>query len=280
MRAHYWSCSKFADWLRGTAKPGAATSQGWSDWKKKAKKAHPYRFWLVEEGLSSLQNFVNYIPDKLNDVRYYAYNRWLTKGHALTAHPRDIKPGEWRDVGERFLPCLFNELVDFVECEQAWTYCVWDDEAAKKFQVPWWRKSVLRWRKWRCPEAGLERLAWAASLTGDNDEFSHQALAAQEIIKLYKWWTVERPSRPDPNEVSGWTALCAERAARRKAKRAEENDDDDDDLGGLFSNYEDEHDRLDSKKALNISGQIEKQYDTEDTEMMIRLIKIRDNLWT
>jgi hypothetical protein len=34
-------------------------------------------------------------------------------------------------VGNRFLPCLFNELVDFVEIEQAWHHCVWSDEAKK-----------------------------------------------------------------------------------------------------------------------------------------------------
>lgn len=278
MRVRYWSNSKLADWIRGTEKPNAATSKGWSTWKKTARAANPIRFWIAEEGLHKLQDFVNYIPDKLNDVRYYINNRWVSRSHALTAHPRDIKPGQWQDVGSRFLPCMFNELVNFVEIEQAWHHCLWDDEAKTKHMVPWWRKGWLRWRTWRCPEAGLEYLNWASSLTmGDNmgvhpnDPLygtpTHQAIAAKEILTLYKWWTVERPARPDPHDVSGWIEICSRR-----------RDDDPDDWLGIED--ETEHQRKETKKALNIANQMEKQYAEEDTQMMIRLIKIRDSLWT
>jgi hypothetical protein len=238
----------------------------------------PYRYWLAEEVLDYLQGFVYYIPDKLNDVRYYINNRWVSRSHSLTAHPRNIKPGQWCDVGNRFLPCLFNELVNFVEIEQAWHHCLWDDEAKTKFKTPWWRKGWLRWRTWRCPEAGLEYLNWASKLVVDDgmgvsktDPLygtpTRQATSAKEILALYKWWTVERPARPDPHDASGWTAICETR--RQK--------DPDDWLG-----WEDEteNERKDTTKALNIANQIEKQYDKEDEEMMIRLIKIRDSLWT
>jgi hypothetical protein len=278
MRSRYWSNTKFATWIRGTEKPGAATSKGWSNWKKSAQSAMPYRYWLAEEVLDYLQGFVYYIPDKLNDVRYYINNRWVSRSHSLTAHPRNIKPGQWCDVGNRFLPCLFNELVNFVEIEQAWHHCLWDDEAKTKFKTPWWRKGWLRWRTWRCPEAGLEYLNWASKLVVDDgmgvsktDPLygtpTRQATSAKEILALYKWWTVERPARPDPHDASGWTAICETR--RQK--------DPDDWLG-----WEDEteNERKDTTKALNIANQIEKQYDKEDEEMMIRLIKIRDSLWT
>ena len=117
--SQYWSCSPFADWLRGTKKLGAGTSEEWDEWTTAAKMKHNFRYWLAEEGLSHLQDFVYYIPNRLNDVRYYINNRWVSRSHSLTAHSRDIKPGNWCDVGNRFLPCLFNELVDFVEIEQA-----------------------------------------------------------------------------------------------------------------------------------------------------------------
>jgi hypothetical protein len=76
---------------------------------------HNFRYWLAEEGLDYLQKFVMFIPDNLYAIKYYINNRWVTRSHSLTAHPRDIKPGTWHDVGNRFLPCLFNELQDFVE---------------------------------------------------------------------------------------------------------------------------------------------------------------------
>jgi len=276
MRSNYWSCSKFADWLRGTEKLSAGTSEQWDEWRTTAQMRHNFRYWLAEEALDAIQNFVNYPMDKLNDVRYYINNRWVSKSHALTAHPRDIRPGRWSDVGNRFLPCLFNELVNFVEVEQAWHYVMWNDEEQKKYNVPWYRSGWLRWRTWRCPEAGLAYLDWASTLT--NAEFleddkkhlaepTYQANAAKEIKELYLWWTTVYRNRPDPYEASGWTAYC-------ELSRLQN--------GGRLSWGADKTPALKkaSKLALNELHKIEKAYEKEDEAMMIRLIKVRQSLWT
>ena len=113
MRSTYWSNTRFAEWIRGTEKPAAETSDGWAAWNKMAAAAHPVRYWIAEEALDKLQDLVYWPYDQWHNIRYYINNRWVTRSHALTAHPRDIKPGNWCDVGNRFLPCLFNELVDF-----------------------------------------------------------------------------------------------------------------------------------------------------------------------
>jgi len=276
MRSNYWSCSKFADWLRGTPKLGCGTSEEWNDWYKTAGAAHPIRYWIAEEALDAIQNFVNYPMDKLNDVRYYINNRWVSKSHALTAHPRDIRPGRWSDVGNRFLPCLFNELVNFVEIEQAWHYVMWNDEERKKFDVPWWRSGWLRWRTWRSPEAGMAYLTWASTLT--NEEFldegekhlaepTYQANAAKEIIELYTWWTTTYRNRPDPYEVSGWSAYC-ELSRLQNDGRLSFSSDKTPELAEM------------SKTALDKLQEIEAAYEAEDEAMMIRLIKIRQSLWT
>jgi hypothetical protein len=278
MRSHYWTISKFADWLRGTPKLKCGTSKEWHDWEDTAKAAHPIRWWIAEEGLDHLQKFVYYIPDKLNDIRYYINNRWVSKAHALTADPRDIRPGSWSDVGNRFLPCLFKELVDFVEIEQAWHHCIWSDEAKTKFNVPWYRSGWLRWRTWRCPEAGLEYLKWASELTWGDDEYldkdderygkpTSQAVYAKEIIELYTWWTVTYRNRPDPYEASGWTAYCE---ASRLAN------------GGRLNFGEQDNPELKkmSNKSHKILRKMEADYEKEEEAMMIRLIKIRQSLWT
>ena len=276
MRSNYWSCSKFADWLRGTEKLSAGTSEQWDEWRTTAQMRHNFRYWLAEEALDAIQNFVNYPMDKLNDVRYYINNRWVSKSHALTAHPRDIRPGRWSDVGNRFLPCLFNELVNFVEVEQAWHYVMWNDEEQKKYNVPWYRSGWLRWRTWRCPEAGLAYLDWASTLT--NAEFleddkkhlaepTYQANAAKEIKELYLWWTTVYRNRPDPYEASGWTAICEESRIAN---------------GGRLS-WGGEKDPVLKKKsdrAHKLLRKIEAAYEKEDEQMMIRLIKIRQSLWT
>lgn len=273
---NYWSCSKFANWLRGTAKPGAATGQGWREWREAAQASHPIRYWIVEEGLDAVQNFVNWPADRLDAVRYYINNRWITRSHALTAHPRDIQPGEWRDVGNRFLPCLFNELVDFVEVEQAWHHVAWDRDARAKFAVPWHRR-FLRFRTWRSPEAGLAYLDWASSLkldahmgvdpgSAEYGQPTHQAMAAREIRELYMWWREIYPNRPDVYDASGWSDYCE----RRRAAGYEILDLED----------KSEAEAEQCRTALDKSHEIEKAYDDEDEAMMIRLIRVRDSLWT
>lgn len=270
----YWTCSKFADWIRGTTKLKCGTGKEWAEWEKAAKAKYPIRWWIAEEGLDKLQDVWCYIPERINDARYYINNRWITRSHALTAHPRDIKPGTWSDVGNRFLPCLFNELVDFVEVEQAWHHCIWDDEARKKYRTPWTR-SFFRFRTWRCPEAGIDYLKWAMTLT--NEEFleegekhkaepTYQAKAAREILELYTWWKEVYPKRPDPYDASGWHDYCEMR--REKGYHLLDMEDKSEEEAKM---------RDTSLEQLRI---MEEAYKKEDEEMMIRLIKIRESLWT
>jgi hypothetical protein len=278
MRNHYWTCSKLADWIRGTTKGGAKTSEGWNEWERRAKAAYPIRWWLAEEGLDYLQNAVYWIPDSLYSIKYYINNRWVTKTNSLTASSRDIKPGSWCDVGNRFLPCLFNELQDFVEIELAWSNIAWDgNEARKKYQAPFWATGWFRWRTWRCPQAGLDNLKWQSELRHTVDEgweegnpnigeLTYQAKNALEILALYKWWTEVYPNRPDPHDAGGWTEYC-------DLKRAAHN-------GPFFGDDKTPEMREMSRKALEKTREIEESYEKENEEMLIRLIKIRNSLWT
>jgi hypothetical protein len=218
---------------------------------------------------------------KIYDVKYYINNRYVTRTHALTAHPRDIKPGDWCDVGNRFLPCLFNELVDFVEVESAWSHIAWGSaEDRAKYDPPFWASGWWRWRTWRSPQAGLDHLDWAMTLTMDTDwgveatdpnygKPTGQAERAKEIKELYTWWTVTYPNRPDPHEASGWSAYCD--------RLREERGDGNRWIGMQSKNPETE--KM-GTTALELLRKIEQDYEEEDEAMMIRLIKIRDSLWT
>jgi hypothetical protein len=279
MRNHYWTCSKFADWIRGTAKLKAGTSEQWDEWTTAAQMKHNFRYWLAEEGLDYLQKIVFWPTDKLYAIKYYINNRFVTRTHALTAHARDIKPGEWRDVGNRFLPCLFNELQDFVEIELAWSHIAWSNkEDREKYAAPFWATGWFRWRTWRCPQAGLDNLDWQRALRWKEDEvgkdfkglgqLTPQAVKAQELLELYKWWTEVYHNRPDPHDASGWSAYCE---ASRLAN------------GGKF-NWSGRDKTPELKKMSTTAHKqlrkIEAAYEKEDTDMMIRLIKVRHGLWT
>jgi hypothetical protein len=178
-------------------------------------------------------------------------------------------------VGNRFLPCLFNELVDFVEIETAWSHIAWSD-TQEKYNPPFYAKGWWRWRTWRCPAAGIDNLIWQISLI-HNEEYckdepyymkpTPQAVKAQEILDLYKWWTEVYPKRPDPHDASGWTAYC-------ELSRLSN--------GGKINWGTDKSPEL--KKASKLAHKelqkIEAAYEKEDTDMMIRLIKVRHGLWT
>ena len=276
--SNYWSCTAFADWIRGTKKISTGTSEQWDAWNATAKIKHNFRYWLAEDALDHIQDFVTWPVRKLYDIKYYVNNRWVSRTHALTAHARDIKPGQWQDVGDRFLPCLFNELVDFVEIEQAWSHIAWGKkEDRAKYNAPFWARGWFRWRTWRSPQAGLDHLDWAMSLTV-NEEWgvdkhdvdygkpTHQALRAREIKELYTWWTTVYPNRPDPYDASGWSEYCE--------KSRVFND------GRLFGSKKTPELEELSTRSHELLQKIEAAYEKEDEEMMIRLIRARSALWT
>ena len=273
----YWSCTPFADWLRGTKKLSVGTAEEWDDWTTTAQMKHNFRYWLAEEALGHIQDFVTWPVRTLYDIKYYINNRWVTRTHSLTAHAKDIKPGQWQDVGNRFLPCLFNELVDFVEIETAWSHIAWGEkEDRAKYNPPFYATGWWRWRVWRCPQAGIDNLTWQSELIHNEDyckdepyymKPTPQAVKAQEILALYTWWTEVYPNRPDAYDASGWTEYC-------EASRLSN--------GGKINWSSDKSPALkkQSSKAHKALQKLEADYEKEDTDMMIRLIKVRHGLWT
>jgi len=55
-RSNYWSCSKFADWVRGKPKLSAGTSDQWHEWENEAKRYHPVRYWIAEEARQNIRH--------------------------------------------------------------------------------------------------------------------------------------------------------------------------------------------------------------------------------
>lgn len=276
MRARYWNCSRFADWVRGTAKPESETSGGWRNWRKNAMEKHPFRYWLVEDAFTGIQDFLSWPKDKIYSVKYYINNRWVSRTHSLTASSKNIPRGEWRDLGNRFLPCLFDELVNFVEVELASHYIAWMDKGSRaKYNPPFWASGWFRWRTWRCPQAGLDSLQWQSKLVYDSSmvpedhpqfgEPTQQATNAIEVLELYRWWKEVYPKRPDAMDASGWTDLCL--------KRRESNDPFD-----IMFEDETEEQRVETSAALARCREIEDAYRAEDETMLIRLIKVREFL--
>jgi hypothetical protein len=173
---------------------------------------------------------------------------------------------------------LFDELVNHVEIELAASNFRWNEEAREKYNTPFWAIGWFRWRTYRNVEAAMDYLDWASNLqwseeeVGDDDpslgKLTYQAEGAIEIKELYLWWKNVYSKRPDPHDASGWTEFC-DRC--RKGK-----------VGGVLSWSDDKTDEEaeESRRILDLCHEIEEQYEKEDTEMLIRLIKVRQRLWT
>lgn len=276
MKEH-WSCSKLADWLRGTKKPTSASLEGWNEWHKIAKQKK-FRYWLVEEFFDRVEDVIFWPANRINNIRCYINNRWFIKTHALTSN---LKRGEWHEYDTRLLHAVFDGLINFVEIEKAWKhYICLSKKDRKKYKMPWYRK-LFRIGSWRCPEAGIDYLDWEAMLKNDEDwldkndpEFGNptpQALGAIETLKLYTWWKIDRPKRLDPMEVSGLSAYYDEKNQEAKEKG-------EDSLMNLFGENRTKDERFEG--LSNTYHQMEQQQEDEDTEMLMRLIKIRHHLWT
>jgi hypothetical protein len=94
-----------------------------------------------------------------------------------------------------------------------------------------------------------------------------QAIRSKEIKELYLWWTTVYPNRPDPHDASGWSEYCESLRIKFGTNWIGRSD-------------KDTASKKAGDKALKLTTKIEKAYDKEDEQMMIRLIKIRDSLWT
>lgn len=196
-RINYWSCSKFANWIRGTSKPFALEWEAWDIWHEEAKKKHPVRYWIADELLGYMQDFVNLPMDVYHTIAVYIRNRFINKIHYLRT---DLIPGEYYDLDTRILHALFTELTDLVEVEYA---------SMQRYSE---KENDYVFKKGRCSLAGLNYLNWAGRLKYDEhmgfnpeDEFIYnkltpQAEAALTTLELYNWWK-NRDNRQDPHEM-------------------------------------------------------------------------------
>lgn len=281
MRVNYWSCSNFAKWVTrkfgGVEKPPYATGEGWSEWKREARTKR-FVFWFTETFLDSLQTFICWPTDQWKSFLYYIRKRFFLQMHVLKTK---LTPGTWYDLDTRILHGLYEEFVDFIEIEKAHMHVICDPKACAKYKPPfWYLHSSLRFKTWRSAGAGLDYLTWEMSLVNEYEWMSdeeqkaqsdfglptYQAVNAKEQLDLYNWWKVVRPARIDPMDASGWSAYCSKKRG------------DSDDILSILSSTDEE--RIQSRPILVKMAKIEQQQDDEDTEMLIRLIKIRKHLWT
>lgn len=247
-------------------KPLALQYHEWEEWEVQMKKEQPLAYWLNETVPDFFDDIYRSITKPFKDLRYWIRYRTFDKYHVI---PTGLEPGYY-DADTRFLHGMFQLLVDFVEIEKAWMQVIWGSNEDKKYHVPWYCKGTFKTKNWRCKQAGLDYLNWECTLSSpklpEEERCASQAQTAYEIIDLYKWWTEDRPNRPDAMDASGWSEYCNKREQQG--------------ISVLDTRHETPKDNLESRRLLDLTRKIEEEYYNEDTQMLTRLITVRGSLWT
>jgi len=293
-RVQYWSCTKFSDKIRALGgiqpKLNAGTSKEWNDWTKAAKVKSKFFFWLADDGLDFLQDLVNWPRDKIDQFAYWINKRFIRPSHLIRT---GLEKGVWHETEEKILHGMFEELIDFVECQKA-SMNLWCDSKKR----PWYRKYLPYWFNQiflpvRSQQLGIDYLLWEINLKKDDEWFGYtwreetegkdvidkerqenseymkptpQGAASLEILELYVWWKFIRPMRQDPMDESGYTDYF------------ERNRSEDDSIWETLE--KDGKDKEEWKKYSDKCHELEEAQFKEDEEMMVRLIKVRRALWT
>ena len=247
-------------------KPHALPWGEWDIWRDKTKNERPLAYFVMETVPEKFEDFVKFFTRPVNELRYAIRMRIFDRYHIINT---GLKPG-YADCDTRMIHGMFNMLVDFVELEKAWMHMVFDKDARKTYKSPWWSLGMTRFKSFRSPDAGVAHLNWEMTLDSPDLDVDQQDLTqastAREVYALYNWWKNIRPNRPDPHVESGWVIYIEMMEQRGK---------------NMFNNLDETpEERQQCTDILERSREIETSYETEDDEMLIRLVKIRKYLWT
>lgn len=245
-RYSYWSNSSFGRKIYKMfgmwENPKAAELGEFSRIRNMNAMHRPWVTWFVEEGLDIAQDFVYFPHDLYDNVKHKLRNRFVQKHYVLNT---GLPKWEYHDNPERILLGLLETVVEFIEIEKAHMNDVFGDEGELK----------IKDRR----EAGLRYLDWEISL---GEESPFQAEAAKELKEIYLWYKDIRPNRPDPMDESGWSKYCEDRPIMD------------------WSSSKTDEERAMVKRMLDKTNNLEEVYDKEDEQMLIRIIKVRQSMWT
>lgn len=222
---------------------------------------------------------LNRSSSKLNDLYYAFCYKFFIKRNTIKI--TTLKDTGYIDPDEILLHVNFQVLVDYVkEC----SYHNYTPEISKSLLVriremlPFPFYHLLESKKEQL-KGGIEYLNWAINLNDENvPEFSTKA---KEVLDLYIWWTETRPNRPDPMDASGWSDQIDFETKKYGSWFSLRKKDENGDFYSLpnHEDYMEPEDYKNHRKTFEDLINLDKKYDQEDEDMLIKLIKIRKTLW-
>ena len=234
-----------------------------------------------------------YKLEKLLDyIRFRTYDRYDR------IKLNSLEPSYY-DVDTRLLHGMFNLLVDFVEIEKANMEIIFgeDDLYSRPTFHKWYSRIYRRIKKLfstqRFPEKGLAYLDWEINNT-DKDFPESQREYAKEEKELYLWWKNSFLTREDEMDIVGLTDFWLKMDEKYKHFKSDLSGDfkmlghrtfryfvkSEDGWGWIMESLLSDEEREKEKKLYEQVWKLEQDRYDEETNMLIRLIKIRNGLWT
>lgn len=235
--------------------PYALEWDEWDEWEEDLKAKYPMGYFFTETIPTVFRKiFVYRLISPIQDAIYSFRCRFVKKYYLIdTKLPRS----HYCDSDSRMLHGMFELLVDFIEVELATLHIIFNPKRYKQSRI------AIRWNsKWRNAKLGLE---YIDEYLSDPDMPDEQKAEYKIMLELYNWWK-NRPNRIDPHSVTN----DVNEEIRRKYGCS------------LLSNkWRDDEDLVKIHDiALDEMVNLEKKYLEEDTENLIKLIKIRYRMWT
>lgn len=243
------------------APPSALTGKGWNYFDREFKQNAPIRYYLDR---TFPRKFIYPVKWKIAAIRAWFRYRIIDVYHTLKT---GLEPGYYLP-GTQMLHVNFNLLKDFVEVEVSYNSLAWNETHKSTWcekHMPFYRA----FRPFRNPQPGIEHLEWASTLDDPAlpplEQSVRQAQNAREVLFLYRWWVIDRPARQEIPHLR-----------RRNA--------DDDSIFSMFDTEDDDEDQKTFNLArfenMEARSKQTEEWAVEDTEMLVRLMKVRDGMWT
>lgn len=234
-------------WLRKKCYPfypKYATIQEWANIQKEMRQKK-LCYWLIEKIPRRLSVWKMRGRDAVMKVKYRFH-----PDHQYHIIRTGLSP-DYYEIDQRMLYGMFNLLVNYVEVELAWLYHLSHPDVDESGD-----------------ETGLLALDWQIENNEADSQHNSYAENFKEMKALYLWWTVDRPERERLHEARS-SAFYSSRFDLDSEKSVMEI------MAERTAEEKEESSQFHEKELA-----IEEQHDDEDTEMLIRLIRIRASMWT
>ena len=248
---------KIKHWMN-YAPPAALSAKGWRLFNQEFKEVAPFRYRLTR----AVSEFIAPIRQVYNDARDWVCCRLYDRRHIVDS---GLPPGYY-GPDTLMMHLNFNMLKDFVEVALA--RVEYSCSGTYRTNASWCEKHMpfyMIFYKFRRPDLGIARLEWFSTLDNPNlplyDRDDSLAEFGREVLALYKWWVDQVPARVlvDPPQYS------------------------DQGLGGLSILLPDfdktAADYVAYKTASVQRSAQEAAWAAEDDEYLIRLVRIRKDMW-